>query len=62
MLLFMHVIIIIHVLGMFLFNLVLAVKLFDSQASHYFVSVYFSKYFYIALGAIDHPLMVKVVD
>lgn len=46
---------------MFLVNVIPALVLFDFGASILFMSLVFYKIFVIALGVIDHPLVVEIV-
>lgn len=47
---------------MFLVNVMPTFVLFDSRATRSFVSLAFNKNFDVILGALDHSLVVKIVD
>lgn len=50
------------VVGTFLVNSMHALVFYDSRASHSFISLRFSKNFTNAIGDLDHPLKVEIVD
>lgn len=50
------------IVGTFLVNSMPALVLFYSRASHSFVSLRLSKNFNHAIGNLDHPLRVEIVD
>lgn len=50
------------VADMFLVNSMPISVLFDSGASHYFISLRFRKNFSHAIGNLDHPLRVEIAD
>lgn len=50
------------VVGTFLVNYMPDLVLFDSGASHSFVSLKFSKGFSITIGNLDNPLKLEIAD